>query len=422
MHTENDYPETPQDPQSPQAEQLPGDEKPASETSTEGHSEVPLGDTPAVENISETSPVEVEIPAVEEALVSSSPEVSPEPETIQPIAEEIPHPTPAPVVPEIEITPAIEIPAQPEIVEPSKSEVPAQPDLPIGSEMVAHAEVNTDEIDQPEIEADHAEPSIQPVEAIAPEKKKKSKKKEIVSAEIEAKPDENQESEEEEESESSEGFNLSTFDYKGFFEQNKTNVLAGAGIILAAIIYFVFFNTASPDAEDEAGNAIFTAVKYFEQDSFNLALNGDGQNSGFLELADEFSGTKAGNLCNYYIAVSYLRQGNANEAYSFFDAFDKGENFLSVSAYSAMASIKEDQSDLEGAAEYYEKAASIKANSSTTPFLWQQAARCYEMAENKDAALKLYLRIKNEYPSSTEAQQVDKYIARISPDDLDSEI
>jgi len=52
MHTENDYPETPQDPQSPQAEQLPGDEKPASETSTEGHSEVPLGDTPAVENIS----------------------------------------------------------------------------------------------------------------------------------------------------------------------------------------------------------------------------------------------------------------------------------------------------------------------------------------------------------------------------------
>jgi tetratricopeptide (TPR) repeat protein len=176
------------------------------------------------------------------------------------------------------------------------------------------------------------------------------------------------------------------------------------------------------DAEDEAGNAIFTAVKYFEQDSFNLALNGDGQNSGFLELADEFSGTKAGNLCNYYIAVSYLRQGNANEAYSFFDAFDKGENFLSVSAYSAMASIKEDQSDLEGAAEYYEKAASIKANSSTTPFLWQQAARCYETAENKDAALKLYLRIKNEYPSSTEAQQVDKYIARISPDDLDSEI
>lgn len=217
---------------------------------------------------------------------------------------------------------------------------------------------------------------------------------------------------EEQESVSSEGQGI-----MAIFEQHKTNILLGVGLVFAAILYFAFFNGSSPEKEDEAGNAIFQAVRYYEGDSLSLALNGDGNNAGLLELAEEHSGTKVGNLCNFYIGAIYLRQGNAAEALNFFDAVKKENNFISASAYSAMASITEDQGDLDAAAGLYEKASEIMKNDQTTPYFLQQAARCYQQAEDISSALRLYKQIREEYPNSQEGQQVDKYISFLSPED-----
>jgi len=194
-------------------------------------------------------------------------------------------------------------------------------------------------------------------------------------------------------------------------QDHKQNILIGAVVILAGIIYLGFFSGSSPEKEDAAGDAIFMAVRYYENDSLNLALNGDGNNSGLLELASEHSGTSVGNLCNFYIGSIYLRQGNASEAFNYFDAVNKDENFVSATAYSAMASISEDQGDMEQAATYFEKAAATLQNIHTTPFYLQHAARCYQQAENTSAALRLFKQIKDEYPTSSEGQQVEKYIA-----------
>lgn len=219
----------------------------------------------------------------------------------------------------------------------------------------------------------------------------------------------------EETTETEEGSEQSGF--MNLVQQHRNNILIGAGVALIAILYFAFFSTANPEKEDEAGNAIFMAVRYYEGDSLNLALNGDGTNPGLLDLANEYSGTRAGNLCNFYVGAIYLRQGNAAEALNYFDAVKKEENFIAASSYSAMASITEDQGDMNGAAGLYEKAASIRKNEYTTPFFLQQAARCYLQAEDKDAALRLYKRIREEYPNSQEGQQVNKYIAFLAPDE-----
>lgn len=203
----------------------------------------------------------------------------------------------------------------------------------------------------------------------------------------------------------------------GIVQQHRNNILIAGGLILLAIVYFAFFNSSNPEQEDTAGNGIFMAVRYYEQDSLNLALNGDGNNAGLLDLANEYSGTRAGNLCNFYIGAIYLRQGNAAEALNYFDAVKKEENFISASAYSAMASITEDQGDMSGAASLYEKAAAIRKNEFTTPFFLQQAARCYLQADEKGSALRLYKSIRSDYPNSQEGQQVNKYIAFLAPDE-----
>ena len=45
---------------------------------------------------------------------------------------------------------------------------------------------------------------------------------------------------------------------------------------------------------------------YFEKDSFNLALNGDLNSAGFIDIADDYSSTKTGKLANYYAGICYL--------------------------------------------------------------------------------------------------------------------
>src|SRR5690348_17337662 len=76
-------------------------------------------------------------------------------------------------------------------------------------------------------------------------------------------------------------------------QHSKTVIGVAAVLILVAGGYFAFrYYTKSQDSE--AQKQMFQAVYYFEQDSFKLALEGDGNNLGFLDIAKEFSVTDAG--------------------------------------------------------------------------------------------------------------------------------
>ena len=38
-----------------------------------------------------------------------------------------------------------------------------------------------------------------------------------------------------------------------------------------------------------------------------LSINGSDEKMGFLQVIDEYSGTNASNLANYYVGMSYLK-------------------------------------------------------------------------------------------------------------------
>lgn len=78
------------------------------------------------------------------------------------------------------------------------------------------------------------------------------------------------------------------------------------GLIVVIGIYFGYNKFISEPKATEAANQIFGAQNYFEKDSFNLALNGDGNVLGFIEIADKYSSTPSGNLANLYAGLSYL--------------------------------------------------------------------------------------------------------------------
>lgn len=211
-----------------------------------------------------------------------------------------------------------------------------------------------------------------------------------------------------------------------FFSKYKNFIYGALALIVLGTAGFILMESQRKANDARAGAEMFRAVQFFETDSFQVALNGKpGQFDGLLYIEEEYGSTDAGNLARYYIGISYLRlagqaddQQNLEEGIRYLKSFDKGDNLLSVAAYMALGFAHEDldPAEPEEAAAYFEKAASaVGANDQTTPEMLFHAGRNYEAAGQPAKALKLYKRIKNEFPTSSTAATIDKYIGRVSP-------
>ncbi|GAB4402932.1 MAG: hypothetical protein OHK0039_01420 [Bacteroidia bacterium] len=196
---------------------------------------------------------------------------------------------------------------------------------------------------------------------------------------------------------------------------NRNILLVVLGIILLIAAGYGFYRYTLQSKGTEASEEMYQAVYYFEQDSLDKALRGDGQNLGFEDIADEYKGTDAANLATYYLGIIALRQGDADTGIDYLKQFKKGDNMLSMAAYMALGFAYEDQGDPGQAASYFVKAAETPGeNEHTTPTMLLHAGRNYEAAGQPDRARQLYQRIKDEYPTSSEGINIDKYLGRVA--------
>lgn len=208
-----------------------------------------------------------------------------------------------------------------------------------------------------------------------------------------------------------------------FYEKNKKAITYGGGAILAIVAIFSFYKFYYlPGQQKEANNEAFFAQTYFEKDSFLVALNGglnvqtaDGPKTmmGFKDIAENYSGTKTGKLANYYSGICLLRTGKFAEAIEYLEKFDGHDEMLAPVAVGAIGDANMELNNVDEAIKFYLKAAEKSTNSFTTPLYLKKAAFAYEQKANYTEALATYERLKNEYSKSTEAREVDKYIARV---------
>lgn len=199
-----------------------------------------------------------------------------------------------------------------------------------------------------------------------------------------------------------------------FIEENQKPITYAVGaIILVVIAYLGFTRFYLQPRQDEAQSQMFMAENYFEQDSFNLAINGDGNYLGFLDIIDDYGMTKSANLAKYYTGISYLHLGQYEDALDYLKGFKTKDLLLGPIAEGARGDAKLELDDMEGALKHYEKAYSMNDNELTTPVYMMKAARLLETMDELEDALALYQEIKNKYPETNEGQNVDKYIARV---------
>lgn len=199
-----------------------------------------------------------------------------------------------------------------------------------------------------------------------------------------------------------------------FFERHKSLII---GVVAAIVIlvggYFGVKYLVVAPREKKAASQMFYAQSYFEMGSLQQALDGDGQHAGFLEIADNYKMTKSGKLARYYTGLIYLHQGLFEDAADCLRKFKTSDPVLFILSQQALGDACVEAGNTEGALAAYKKGASKYANEVLTPGILMRVALTCEMLNRPDEALKAYTRIRDEFPMSQEAQDVERQIARL---------
>ena len=199
-----------------------------------------------------------------------------------------------------------------------------------------------------------------------------------------------------------------------FIEDNQKMITyVVAGIIFIVIAFLGFNKFYLQPKEEEALSQMFMAENYFEKDSFNLAINGDGNYLGFLDIIEDYGLTKSANRAKYYTGIAYLHLGDYEAAIDYLKEFDTDDLLLAPVAEGAQGDALVELGETEKALKHYKKAYTISDNELTTPIYMMKAAGLLESMDELEDALSLYQEIKDKYPTSSEGTSIDKYIARV---------
>ncbi|RYJ36728.1 hypothetical protein NU08_4247 [Flavobacterium anhuiense] len=191
-----------------------------------------------------------------------------------------------------------------------------------------------------------------------------------------------------------------------------------AGIAVATIGYLAYQKFIATPKQEEAASEMFVAQQNFEKavngvssDSlFKLSLNGSEGKFGFIKIADEYSGTDAGNLANYYAGIAYLNTGKFDEAIKYLGEFKSEDAILSALAKGATGDAYSQKNQQKEALDFYVKAAESNKNDFTTPRFLLKAGKTALALGQKEDALKYFNDIKDNYDSTPEAASVDALI------------
>ena len=205
-----------------------------------------------------------------------------------------------------------------------------------------------------------------------------------------------------------------------FKTYGKTLAYVGGGLVAIAAIIILYIQFYANPLKQEAQAQTFTAEQYFRAEDYDKALNGDGNALGFSQIIDEY-GAKGGKAVYLYAGICQLQLGNAAEAIEYLNNYRTDDAILTARA---IACTGDAYSILENNAEalkFYIQAADKVLSTSTScsfnnvyaaAYLLKAGIICEEMGKPQEA-LVYYQRVKDNYPTTPEGYEIDKYITRI---------
>lgn len=199
------------------------------------------------------------------------------------------------------------------------------------------------------------------------------------------------------------------------FEENKnlvTYVLIGLLVLVGG--YILYRQMVMVPKEQEAIQQMAQAQVQFERDSFALALTNPGQGfPGLVDIADDYSGTNAGNLALYYAGVSYLHLGQFEAAIDYLSDFSPSGDITPAMKAGVLGDAYSETNDFDKALSSYRKAVSGSNNPLIAAYYLKKVGMLSERQGDKEAAREAYQTIKEEYSETPVANDIDKYLVRV---------
>ena len=197
-----------------------------------------------------------------------------------------------------------------------------------------------------------------------------------------------------------------------FFNENG-KLLAGifAAVVIICAGVFCWFKFAYQPKVDEAQAQMAVAEQNFRTGNYEVALNGDGNALGFVQILEDY-GTKAGKSINFYAGVCELQIGNYEQAIKYLESYKGKDAILAARAKSCLGDAYVGLENYTKALACYEQAAAEADNMFAAGYLLKAGAVAEKLGDDAKA-LKFYQTIKDQYPQSMEGYDVDKYIGRI---------
>lgn len=197
-----------------------------------------------------------------------------------------------------------------------------------------------------------------------------------------------------------------------FLKNNRNGLYAVLGGLVLLIGGLIGYNYYTSTQNDEAAQLIWKAEYYFEVDSLDKAINGDGAYLGFKYIADNYGSTKTGRLAEYYLGICYYQKGDYQAAIDHLENCQLDDEVVGAIAKGAIGDAYVELGKTQEGIEYFEKAVAHSKNNFTSPIYLMKAGLAYEKVGDFTKALEAYNNIKDNYPNSVEGRDVDKYIAK----------
>lgn len=205
-----------------------------------------------------------------------------------------------------------------------------------------------------------------------------------------------------------------------FFERNGRAItwLVLALIVVAALVFGYRALVSAPRAK-KAVEMMAQAQQRFEAQTpdFELALLGDANGAGFLDVAEQYGSTRAGNLAKHYAGICYLHMGDLEAAARYLAMYSpvKGlpGQLVNAQNYGLQGDVAVGRGDYASAEKFYVRAAEASDNGLTAPMYLRKAGQAAQARGDAAAAAAFYQRIIDDYPSAFEAREAEKLLGTV---------
>ncbi|ANW95622.1 hypothetical protein AXE80_04720 [Wenyingzhuangia fucanilytica] len=203
-----------------------------------------------------------------------------------------------------------------------------------------------------------------------------------------------------------------------WIEKNSKPLFIGLiAVVLIIFGYMGYSQFVAAPKEKTAANALFFAKQEFTKASagtdetlYTTALEGAEGNFGLIDIAKKYSNTEAGNLAKYYAGISYMNLKVYNKAIEYLKNVDTKDPVLKAIVAGNIGDASLANNNASEALTYFTKAGENATNNAIAPVYLMKAGKVALTLKDFDKAEDLFENVKENYPNSSQAKNIDLYI------------